>query len=255
LDTLVDWLSRGQATRNNTVPHSRRELTAEERAGIFRAAGVVDPFTQEPMIMLITAAVDGDLETVQRMVAAGMFSVEYAMGIACQLGSVAMVDILVRAGADMPANSFHRAVHAGHGRIVERLLRAGFDVHYDGDWAIRFASGGGLAPPHNVGVVAALIEYGADVHSLNGAPLILAAQSGHTGVVRLLLGAGARVNASGGEALVVAARKGHLETVNVLVALGRPRRFYIRLAMEAAAANGHLLVKSRLRSLLKGGRG
>jgi ankyrin repeat protein len=66
--------------------------------------------------------------------------------------------------------------------------------------------------------VKALLDAGANVHSVNDLALRYASMNGHTEVVKLLLDKGADVHAENNYALIWARAYGHTETVKVLEA-------------------------------------
>ena len=195
------------------------------------------------------AAYLNDLETVERLIAAGALAdASNELGVtplylACENGNATVVRVLLAAGATPRAvlpsgeTALMTAARAGSVGAVQALLAHGADVHAreatEGQTALMWASA-----QRHVEVVEALLDAGADVHarsrvrpvvtahsartSSEGAvvvveeggftPLLLAARSGDLASVKLLLAAGADANdtaPAGTSALVVAAHSGH----------------------------------------------
>lgn len=152
---------------------------------------------------LLQAAMDGDLKTVQMLLADG-------------------VDINIKITAD-GGNALLIASYYGHTDIVKLLLEREADVNVkntDGVSALRMASQEG-----HTDIVKLLLERGADVNikSTNGVTALMkASQNGHTDIVKLLLERGADVAATGVEwtALKLAKRMGHTEIVQLLEEAG-----------------------------------
>jgi ankyrin repeat protein len=101
----------------------------------------------------------------------------------------------------------------GNTKTVKALLKAGADVHAEGDLALRVASQRG-----HTETVKALIDEGADVHAMNDAALRWASRYGQTETVKLLLESGADVHAMNDDALRAAALCGHTTIVKLLEA-------------------------------------
>ena len=120
--------------------------------------------------------------------------------------------------------ALHDATKQGHAGIVALLLEQGADVN-----ALKEYGGTALheaAEEGHESIVALLLEQGADVNALKeygGTALHEAALRGHTGVVTLLLEQGVDVNAldeKGRTALHGAARGGHESIVALLLEKG-----------------------------------
>jgi uncharacterized protein len=116
---------------------------------------------------------------------------------AAAVGDVAIVDLLVAAGANVDPATDHsplmRAAWNGHAAVCKRLIRAGAKVDLQRD------------------------------QGRDQSALMLAAKQGHSQVVRCLLDAGANPNllniSSGGQtALIAAAIYGHADTMRILIA-------------------------------------
>jgi ankyrin repeat protein len=101
----------------------------------------------------------------------------------------------------------------GHVAVVVSLLTlagAAFTGTHLGD-ALSASAGGG-----HVAVVRELIASGANVHYLDGRPLLWAAMRGHEEVVKALLDAGADAGACGGAVRTWAAQHGHVRVAALL---------------------------------------
>jgi ankyrin repeat protein len=93
------------------------------------------------------------------------------------------LSLFVRSGPKwLPA-----AVRAGNTAIVDVLLRHGADVHALNDQALRLAAAYGRTATAEV-----LLRYGADVNAGDYCPVQLAARSGHIETVERLLQHGGR---------------------------------------------------------------
>ena len=95
--------------------------------------------------------------------------------------------------------------------VLEGLIADGANVHADGEYVLRWASGKG-----HLEVVKLLLKHGADVHTYDDYALRWASENGHLEVVKLLLKHGADVHAVCDYALRWASRNGHLEVVKLL---------------------------------------
>ena len=123
---------------------------------------------------------------------------------------------------DQPALSV--AANAASEAIIQELLRAGADINYVDN---RGVTALGLAALHGrIGTVRALLKAGADPNGDSEAdfrPLILAANAGHEHLVEVLLDAGAEIDAlgvGGQTALMVAAFAGRVQVAKTLLARG-----------------------------------
>jgi ankyrin repeat protein len=123
----------------------------------------------------------------------------------------------------------HGASEVGHEEIVELLIRAGADLHAT---TVSLLGGGGWIPLHSAarqghrGVVELLIEAGTDVNtrdSVGKSTLHDAALEGHKEIVKLLIKKGADLNAKSGyygTPLHVASSIGHKKIAELLIANG-----------------------------------
>ncbi|PNH09548.1 Ankyrin repeat domain-containing protein [Tetrabaena socialis] len=187
---------------------------------------------------LLTAAKEGRLREVQTLLSdpANVNSNVQdengwtALHCASEKGHKEMVEVLLRAGADVAAKStngwtaLHLASQKGHTEAVKVLLRAGADVAVksnNGWTALHLASQKGHTEP-----VEALLRSEANVaaKSDNGTTALhWASEKGHTGVVEALLRAGADVAAKskdGRTAMHLASLNGHTEAVKALLRAG-----------------------------------
>ena len=130
-------------------------------------------------------------------------------------GHQALVSELLDVGSVDLNQSLRCASYNGHTGIVALLLDRGADVHFDGNQALRNAAVRGFLP-----IAALLLDRGADVNALVGRPLRLAAEHGHLEVVRLLLDRGADVHAGNEHALRWARQNGHAAIVALLLERG-----------------------------------
>lgn len=181
---------------------------------------------------LIQACVDRDQDRVEALLSQGADPNKFdshgratALGVAADSGDAALVDLLLRHGADPNRGCpLYYAASQGHDGIVGRLLDVGADPNR--------ARLGGVPSPlviaaenGHVRSVNLLLGAGASLGPGDGAnvPLILAAGNGHNDVVTILLKAGVDVNSrssDGDTALHRAMRRGHPDTVEILLEWG-----------------------------------
>ena len=210
---------------------------------------VADGFTP-----LITAASNGDLESVRLLLDAGALPEaiddegDNALALARKKGHDEIV-------AEIEA----RLEQNGH-RSSQRSLFAALenrDLPHVQEWISRgpdlaATNGRGLTPLAraaelgHLGLVRPLLKIGADVdHGGTRTPLFCAAAHRHEPVVRELLGAGAQVDganpADGKTPLMAAAANGHLDILNALLAAGADPKRVDKAGLHAlaiAAAHG-----------------
>ncbi|XP_056001314.1 uncharacterized protein LOC125653620 isoform X2 [Ostrea edulis] len=149
---------------------------------------------------------------------------------ACEEGHLAIVEELVKAGADV--NLQYRqgniplipACKGGHVIMVKALLKAGAYINVkdnEGNTPLIAACDG-----EHVSVVKELVKAGADVNipsRWGNTSLIAACKGGHVGMVKALVKAGADVNLQdrlGNTPLIVACKGGHVSMVTALVKAG-----------------------------------
>ncbi len=184
---------------------------------------------------LITAARDGHLEEVRRLISEGVDvnarlrgSGTTALMDAANQGYVEIVELLLAAGADpgaeLPGGWTALDLAVGNGRlaVVERLLQAPPNPAPERlQRALLTAARNGRPE-----TAATLIAAGADVRAADEAgrtPLALAAKAGHPQTARRLLELGADVTAGDREGrtpLMWAAWQGHRPVVELLLAAG-----------------------------------
>jgi ankyrin repeat protein len=186
-----------------------------------------------------------------------------ALTAACRGGHEPVVQILMRAGADVnapPAENDRRTAlqascEGGHESIVELLLQAGADVNappveHDGRTALQAACENG-----HLSIVEILLRAGADVSAppaqvLGCTALQAACGAGFTSIIETLLRVGADVNASPAEehgrtALQAACEGVHASEsiVEILLRAGAdvnaPAADYGLTALQAACEGGH----------------
>jgi ankyrin repeat protein len=180
-----------------------------------------------------------------------------ALTVACRMGHLAVVKLLVAAGARVEAQikdtrigPLATAALEGHLDVVKYLVEeAGADVTragMHGETPIRCAASEG-----HVDVVEYLMgRPGSDFDALSthgGRALTLASENGHLAVVKLLVATGARVEAQAGEPdgpLAIAALGGHLDVIKYLVeeagADGRGEGPLKVTPLMMASSQGHL---------------
>lgn len=151
--------------------------------------------------------------------------------LASENGYVGVVERLLELGASPSSgdnqgrSSLHYAAGAGRHEAVDKLLDAGADssiADQFGETPLHLAAAEGFLKP-----VKSLLRSGAD-HATADAmyrstPLHRAARGNHAGIIAPLLDYGANVNTpneAGRTALHVAAAHGHVETVRALIELG-----------------------------------
>lgn len=173
-------------------------------------------------------------------------------------GSLEVVEVLLRAGADVNGDGALRAAASkGHLLVAMRLLEAGADVNlamrlqYGGD---RIAPLQAAAQGGHIDMIETLLKANADV---GGAALYSASEQGFIAIVKRLIDAGANVNAwaegmkdyGTQTALHGASRMGRVDIVDHLLQsgakvkpLGRQCISPLKMAIEA----GHLPTAQRL---------
>jgi ankyrin repeat protein len=187
---------------------SQRYLRGEEPLPL---DAEVEPFfrsyVEGSTIPLIKAAKEGDIASVQKIIARGV-DVNSKADIISDWGKTALMEASLRGYAD----------------IVTALLKAGADVNAKddyGDTALVFAAGKG-----HYDIVKLLLNAGgaANVQTTGSksTALMVASKNGYTGVVQLLLDAGADINIreEGGTALTLAAWKGAIPIMQLLIERG-----------------------------------
>jgi ankyrin repeat protein len=151
--------------------------------------------------------------------------------IATDQNNPAMVELLIRAGADVTAKNrfgitpLHSAALYGNAAILERLLKAGADPNTalpEGETALMTAAGNG-----SVEAIKVLLAHGGSVNVREAwkqqTALMWAAHEGNADAVRALLEAGANVNDRsifGWTPLLFAVRQGEVGTIKALLAGG-----------------------------------
>ncbi|KAI1196242.1 ankyrin repeat-containing domain protein [Nemania serpens] len=153
------------------------------------------------------------------------------IGVAAIYGHTAIVELLLRFGADIEAahgnlNTLMWAARYGHANVVELLLQFGADVKpvYGDLNALMWAAKYGYVP-----IVELLFKFGADVEAFQGDSnaLMWAARRGHEAAVRLLLSFGAnhqKTDASGNTARYLAVKACFLGVVEIFDELSKGTR-------------------------------
>jgi ankyrin repeat protein len=172
---------------------------------------------------------------------------DLAFRAAVYLGNLAMVGLLLDAGAENSEDSLIEPAYNGNDEMVALLIaRSNANVHVDNDWPLRLAARKG----HDV-VVARLIAAEANVRAKDDQALRKAAKNGYDAVVALLIAAKANVRAKDDQALLEAAENGHEAVVALLIeaysdidAIKKAELF--KKALDLAAENGHEAVVALL---------
>ena len=192
---------------------------------------------------LLTSCQENNVAQIARLLQKPLDPNGQGLVLAAQEGHLAVVRLLLEAGADKDAadtdgdTALHIAAKEGHLEVVRLLLEAGADkdaADTDGYTPLHFAARKG-----HLEAIRLLLETGADKDAATthgSRALHIAAQEGHMAVVRLLLEAGADKDAAdtdGDTALNHAAHYGHLEVVRLLLQAGDT-------ALHIAARDGNL---------------
>lgn len=207
---------------------------------------------------LLEAAKEGNLDAVNRLLAAGAdkgakdFGNRTVLHHAAQNGRLAVVQCLLAAGADKEAKAdmdwtvLQLAATEGHAAMVQCLLAAGADKeakNADGSTALCVAAAKG-----HLSIVECLLAANAnkDVRDGLGSPVLnLAAANGHLAVVRSLLTAGANTDTKDGggcTALERAAIGGHEDIVECLEAAGAvPSQSFPSIKLRRAVTSVHVV--------------
>ncbi len=176
---------------------------------------------------LLAAAGSGDMERVRALIADGAdvnaadADGDTALQAAARRGDVAMVDVLLEAGATASPEAVRRAIIGEHYEVLQRLMRAGADPNTSCAWdgrcplteAVRLG---------DIDFARELLERGAaagpEITRLVRPPLHTAAANGDDELVRLLLehGADPRVLWQARTAAQIAREAGQMTTARIL---------------------------------------
>ncbi|KAJ7613773.1 ankyrin repeat-containing domain protein [Mycena polygramma] len=165
----------------------------------------------------ITGSETRNAEIVELLIE-GSINTNSGLRVASADGSVALVKLLIEAGADVNANSgqaLSAASEKGNTNTARLLIEAGANVNANSGEALIAASERG-----NTEIVKVLLAAGADVDANSGRPLRLASERAKTEVVKLLIEAGADVDSNNGRALRAASKNGNAALVKLLIAAG-----------------------------------
>ncbi|MFA5238146.1 MAG: ankyrin repeat domain-containing protein [Phycisphaerae bacterium] len=187
---------------------------------------------------LIQAIQDGDLQTVQDLLANGAeanakdYDGKTAIGWAAYKGHAGIVKLLLEKGADVNAKNnkgvtaLMLAAEQNHMEITKILLAKDADINAkttdNGQTALMAAA----TKSGRTAVVRLLLEKGAEINAKNNkgaTALLVAACIGDIGAVNILLEKGADVNSrteNGLTALLIATQNGHNEVVKLLEKAG-----------------------------------
>lgn len=221
---------------------------------------------------LVEAVQRGDVGSVRARLASGTEPDGWALMIAADHNQVAMVRLLLDAGADPDtthekgATTLGWAASGGHSKVVALLLKHGADVNLRDPYGESTAlmSAAGSAQPQ---VVEHLLRAGADVNlrAIRGRTALMSAASMDdsalhapaTRCARLLLAHGAKVNqcnADGRTAVSLAAEQGNTGLVQLLLdhqAMVTVPDSDVKLPADYAAEAGHVRLAELLRKALK----
>lgn len=193
------------------------------------AAGVVYIGARDGMSLTRTAALDGDLKTIEAALSDGKGLNEELAGDAAHAGHVAVLALLRRHGVDLAGElssepPLHKAARAGHATVVSFLLEAGIRPSLvagagDGKLTALHSAAAGCSPE----VAQILLAAGADARVLdaNGAtPAHLSVRMGCIDVLAKLGEAGSTstVDSRGRLPLHSAAINGHTNAIEHLLA-------------------------------------
>ena len=188
------------------------------------------------------AALDGDVEAIETLLAAGRDPNARGdhgydpLHFAARGGHLGVIAALLAAGADLHAESddggtpLHMAAKGGSVEALEALLAAGANVNARNNVAfgpLLVAILNGRVEAAKALIVKALIQAGADLNSQDSqgrTPLHMATWYNYVGSIKVLLAAGADVNVRDSEGrtpLDIARAQGYAEAVALLEAAGR----------------------------------
>lgn len=167
---------------------------------------------------------------VKRLLAAGAPVEPEALGAACGRGHVALVAMLLEAGADVngPSESLVEAASGGQTKMIQWLLKHGAKLEKQGAPALHMAANNG-----HVQTLRYLIRLGVTVNERDEhgwTALMAAAWYGHVEAAKTLLSAGADPSLAtpeGKTSLQLARERGHLRLLSILEVADRkpaPRR-------------------------------
>ncbi|MET1115056.1 MAG: ankyrin repeat domain-containing protein [Comamonas sp.] len=252
LDTVRDLLDIGANPNTLSVSGSLLQLAAatarpeivsallQAGASLYPAGGSISP-------ALIAAALEGRVDVVAVLVHAGV-DLNAHLHIAAVGGITTWVSALLRVGANVNAQDEacgHTALMAaavlGNVAVVNLLVRAGANVQVD----FFAAAGRGLVAAGN-----ALITQGADVNATDRSgvtPLMWAAENGHAAMVEALVQAGANIQAR----LHMPSQQGHTGATGMLLQMqvgGHTVTVNGFTALMLAALHGRPAVVAVLRS-------
>jgi ankyrin repeat protein len=140
------------------------------------------------------------------------------LGWASVNGHLAIVECLIKYGADIHANddkALKIASYNGKLAIVECLISHGANIHSNDDYALTVS-----CRNHHLDVIECLIKHGADIHVDNDWVFRYAAGSGHLAVVKILIKNGADIHACNYYALQKASVYGFLDVVECIISHG-----------------------------------
>lgn len=164
----------------------------------------------------------GRVEVVKLLVEAGAdFTCDnnYPFRVACLNGRLDLAKFLLDAGVSMDEIGGRVLVQACRSsmdfRIVNFLLKHGADVHYREDLALREA-----IDHEDLELIKILINAGADVHALDDFAIRHASWLGNTRIVDTLIKAGSNIHAKNSEPLENACLRGSVSVIKLLLKNG-----------------------------------
>ena len=194
--------------------------------GHTQCANLLPHFWLKAVIAALSVAAAALIYLVSNGLRPGYYSRYYPLHDACWYGSTAVVELLLKNGADIDKKNeygttpLHLAADRGHTEVVELLLQHRANIHEKdqyGHTPLHWATAEG----HNK-VVRLLLRHRADINAENNigeTPLHLAVRYGKTEIVELLLKNGANINAitiCGDTPLQLAKSKNHTEIIQLL---------------------------------------
>jgi len=174
----------------------------------------------KPPKTLTAAAYHNDMELVKKFLVAGFDVNEKArrgspLGYAVVNGNLALVNLLLEAGARNPGSSLPTAAENGHLAIVRRLFEVGVDFEKDGSPALAIA-----AYRNQVEAVKLLLEKGVRPEANNFHAVNEAARHASIEVLRLFFGFGIKPEQLGAALRIAACSPLAFKAVKFLVEAG-----------------------------------
>lgn len=179
---------------------------------------------QDPQVRFVVAAMEGDTETVKRLLAEGLdvnahHAIAYkAVGSAWKCNILETMELLSLVSSKIPDPQFKSSAtlfsagRYGMSKEIKKIIESGTDPKVENSLVLFLASSKGQTE-----VVQVLLEKGADPKAENSRALIAASTNGHAEIVKLLLEKGADPKAQDGLALKAALYNGDVEIVKLFL--------------------------------------